>query len=232
MQDNKREITRIIEVLTGIIILLSTLSLVYSYLFNFEFTDPDPSLTKDLNYLSDNIILQKSSSISWMVTACLYVLLIPFYLIVFFRDQPLIHLLNSFLIIGMSLVFFRASLAGFAVVKIFSELPADQLPQPEPQLLSYIRDMYQLIWIGLTAFGGYVFLFSICRFRKTRINIFGRVLLLLSGPLLVVFIWLDPEHVLFNTAFAVASIGLLITGARLTNVGMVRRLAIYDQSDE
>lgn len=229
MQDNKREITRLIEVATGIIILLSTLSIVFSYLFNFEFASPDHSLSNDFSYLSENLALQKSSSISWMVTACLFLVLIPFYLIVFFRDQPLIHLLNSFIITGMAVVFFRSSLAGFAIVKTVAELPADQFAQPEPQVLSYLRDMIQLTWIGLTAFGGYVFLLSINRFRKTRINIFGRILLLLSGPVVVVFTWLDPEHILYSTALAVASIGLLITGVRLTNVGMIRRLVKSEQ---
>lgn len=206
--------------MTGIIIILSTLSIVFSYLFNFEFASPDHSLTDDFSYLSDNITLQRSSSISWMVTACLFVVLIPFYLIVFYRDQPVIHILNSLIITGMAVVFFRASLAGFAVVKTIAALPADHSAQPEPQVLSYIRDMIQLTWIGLTGFGGYVFLLSIRRFRKARVTIIGRILLFSSGPFLVIFTWRDPEHILFNTALAAASIGLFFTGVMFVNKGV------------
>lgn len=224
MQDNKRRIARTIEVLTGIILLLGALSFVFSYLFNFEFSSPDQSLGNDFMYLAENLTLQRSSSISWMVTASLFLALIPFYLMVFYRDQPLIHILNSLTLTFMALVIFRTSLAGFAIVKFVEGLSEAEIYVPNPQVLTYIRDIQLLIKGGLIAFGFYAFLLSISRFRKTRINIFGRSLLLLSGPLLIAFTLLDTEHVLFNIALAVASIGLLITGVRLTNVGMVRRL--------
>ncbi len=224
MQNNKRKNVRIIEVLTGIIIVLAALSVVLSFLFNFEFTGPDHSLAEDLNNLADNTAQQRSSSISWMVTASLFVILLPFYLVIFYRDQPLIHILNSLVITGMAVAFFRASLAGFAVVEIIKALPADQPSQPDPQVLTYIRDMVMLTRIGLTAYGSFVILLSISRFRKTRFNIFGRILLFLSGPLLVIFTWVDPEHVLFNTALAAASIGLFITGVNFVNKGMVQSI--------
>ena len=231
MHHNKREIARIIEVWAGIFILLSTLALVFAYLLNFEFASPDQSLETDFLYMTNNVALQKTSSIAWMATAIILILFLPLYLLAFYRDHSLIHVLNALIITFISLVLFRASLAGFSAVRLIEDLRETESYITDNQILTYVRDIMLLKNAGISALGVFAFFWSISRFRKAKINILGRILLLLSGPVLAVFTWLNPEHILFNASLAVVVTGMLIYGASLVNKGMAKGSDGSDGSD-
>ncbi len=220
MHNNKRGKIRKIEVLTGIILILATLSLLISYLLNFEYISPEHSIEEDMNFLLESTIPQRISSIAWMTTALITLSLLPFYLITFYRFHRVAHIINGLLITIMATVFFRAALAGLSIVNIVESFPENEGIQSVNQVLSLIKDTILLIQIGVTVFGGYVFILSISRFRKARIPLFGTILLILSGPVLIVFIWMNPEHLILTSAMAVASIGLFITGTKLVNKGL------------
>ncbi len=220
MLDNKRRKIRKIEVLTGIFLILATLSVLISYLLNFEYISPEHSIEEDMNFLLESTRPQRISSIAWMITAIFSLFLLPFYLITFYRFHRVIHIVNGLLITIMATVFFRTALAGLSIANIIESFPENEGIQSVNQVLSLIKDTILLIQIGLTAFGGYVLILSISRFKKAKIPLFGTILLLLSGPVLIVFIWLNPEHLILTSAIATASIGLLITGNKIVNKGL------------
>jgi len=110
MQNNKREKTRIIEVFTGIVLILSTLSVLIAFLTNFEFASPDRSIEEDLNFLSESALQQKTSAITWLVTGVLFVFLLPLYLMVFYRFQRWMQVINGLLITAMAMLFFRTGI--------------------------------------------------------------------------------------------------------------------------
>jgi len=79
-----------------------------------------------------------------------------------------------------------------------------------------------LIKIGLTAYGGYIFVLSITIFRRIKFSGFLTILLFLSGPVLIVYTWLNPEHIITTSSLAISAIGLLMTGTKLVNKGLLR----------
>lgn len=223
MSNNKREIVRIIEVFAGIFLILATLSILISYLLNFEFTSPDRSIEEDLNYLLESSGQQKTSAIIWLITSVLILVLMPLYLMVYYRFNRLVQVLNGLLITGMAVLFLRTALAGFSISNIVESIPEGQVLQPGNQLLSYIKDSIILFQIGLSAYGGLAVLLGINGIWKVRLSIFANILLCLSGPVLIVYTWINPEHILLTTSIAVSAIGFLIVGAKLVVKGIKRR---------
>lgn len=223
MPNNKREIVRIIEVFAGILLILATLSILISYLLNFEFTSPDRSLEEDLNYMSESAAQQKTSALTWLITSVSFLVLLPLYLMVYYRFNRLVQVMNGLLITGMAVLFLRTALAGFSIINIVDTLPEGEILQPGDQLLSYIRDSVLLFQLGLTAYGGLAILLGINGIWKVRLSIFANILLCLSGPVLIIYTWIDPEHILLTTSIAVSVIGFLIIGAKLVNKGIRRR---------
>lgn len=220
MHNNKRGKIRKIEVLTGIILILATLSILISYLLNFEYISPEHSIEEDMNFLLESTIPQRISSIAWMITALFTLSLLPFYLITFYRFHRITHIINGLMITIMATVFFRTALAGLSIANIVESFPENESIQSVNQVLSLIKDTILLIQTGITVFGGYVFILSISRFKKAMIPLFGTILLFLSGPVLIVFIWMNPEHLILTSAMAAASIGLFISGTKLVNKGL------------
>lgn len=225
MPDNKREIVRIIEVFAGILLILATLSILVSYLLNFEFTSPERSLDEDLNFLSENLGQQKTSALNWLVTSILFLILLPLYLMVYYRFNRLVQVLNGLLITAMAVLFLRTAMAGLAITAIVNAIPEGELLQPGDQLFTYIRDGILLSQIGLTAYGALAFLLGINGIWKVRLAVFANILLCLAGPVLIVYTWVNPEHILHTTSIAISSIGFLIVGARLVTRG-IRRVTL------
>jgi len=220
MHNNKRKKIRNIEVLTGIILILATLSLLISYVLNFEYISPEHSIEEDMSFLLESTRPQRISSVSWLITSIFSLFLLPFYLITFYRFHRVIHIVNGLLITVIASLFFRTALAGFSIANIVESFPENEGIQSVNQILSLIKDTILLIQIGLTTFGGYVFFLSISRFKNAGIPLFGTILLILSGPVLIVFIWMNPEHLLLTSAIAAATIGLLNAGVKLVNKGL------------
>ncbi len=232
MSNNKRQIVRIIEVFAGIFLILATLSVLVSYLLNFEFTSPDRSIDEDLNYLFESATQQKTSAISWLITSALFLVLLPLYIIVYYRFNRLVQVLNALLITAMAVLFLRTAMAGFSIADFVKSLPEGEILQPGTQLLSYIRDSMLLFQVGLTAYGGLALILGVNGIWKVRLSIFANILLCLSGPVLIIYTWIDPENILLTTSIAVSSIGFLIVGAKLVVKGIKRKRGLIPDDED
>jgi hypothetical protein len=222
---NKPKISRFIEVPTGLFFLTTILLVLVSFLFNFDFYNPDTSLEEDIGYLLDSSLRQKLSSITLITAGVANLVFIPLYLMMFHRFQKLIHIFNSFLILVMAFSFFRAGLTGLGIYRMVTgaesvETIIDPASTVLYELLARIRVTILLTKTGITAFGLYSIVLSVSRFREVRFPVFGSMLLILSGPLIVTFVWLNPEHILLTAGLAAATIGFLMIGVTLVNKGL------------
>lgn len=222
---NKPKISRFIEIPTGLFFLLTIILILVSFLFNFDFYSPDTSLEEDIGYLFDSALRQKLSAITLLAAGVATLVFIPLYLMMFHRFQKRIHIFNSFLILVMAYSFFRAGLTGLEIFRLVESTESvSEVTDPASlvlyQLLERIRSTTLFTKIGITAFGLYSIVLSVSRFREVRFPVFGSMLLILSGPVIVTFVWLNPEHILLTSALAAATIGFLMIGVTLVNKGL------------
>ncbi len=112
MQQKTRKKVRRREVATGLIIILVAFSFVGSLLLDFNFVSPYATLQEDLAYLSEHIENQKISSWSWLTTALITFIAIPFYVAVFTNRLRILHYINGLLMLGASSGFLVMGLMG------------------------------------------------------------------------------------------------------------------------
>ncbi len=225
MQKRKREKSRIIEVITGFLIILGTMGVLISFLFHMDYTQPGSGIEEDLSFLAENVSRQLISAYCWLSTGFLMLLLLPFYLIVFNRFQKGVHLFNGLLLTIMAYMFTRSGidalhLAGYA--KELSDTGEQILTDNENtlQALQLIHDIILFLKIGVTIYGAYLLTLSLARFREGRFSVMGSILIFIAGPVIITFTWLNPEHILLTAGLAAASVGMLFIGVFLVNKGM------------
>ena len=211
------------EIFTGLFLILSALAILASYLLDFEYPRVEEAVTTDLEYLNDNLIRQILSVFSWAAATLFLVLLLPFYLLLFNRYQRFMHILNGMLILATAYFFMKSGLTTWHMVSLIRELP-------EPGNLSAESVSYEILipWIqgnvamdqwGRILLGLFLFSFSMVRLKAKSFPLFASILLFLSGPLIVLFSWTDPGHILLTSAMAASTVGMLLGGAFLVNRG-------------
>jgi hypothetical protein len=218
----KRNKTRIIEAIVGLVMILSVLSMLFAFLMNFDYTVPDATIEEDVDFMADSISRQKLSAISWLVAGAINLFLLPFYLILFQRFQKGMHIFNAFLLLGMAFCFFRLGLTILNIAEFSSNYPELRIEEGEipTEVLVAIRQVLQLSKIGITFFGAFSTVFTISRFSEVKFPVVGSTLAFLAGPVVITFIWLNPEHVLLTASLALGWTGLLMIGLRLANKGL------------
>ena len=216
------------EIFTGLFLILSALAILASYLLDFEYPRVEEAVTTDLEYLNDNLIRQILSAFSWAAATLFLVLLLPFYLLLFNRYQRFMHILNGMLILATAYFFMKSGLTTWHMVSLIRELP-------DPGTLSSESVSYEILipWIqgnmamdqwGRILLGLFLFSFSLVRWRVKPFPLFASILLFLSGPLVVLFSWTDPGHILLTSAMAASTVGLLLGGAFLVNRGFLKTM--------
>lgn len=219
----KRINTRFIEVNGGFLLIFSVLSVLIAFLLNFDYTLPNATFEEDVDFLVGNIDRQKISAISWLISGMINLIFMPVYLILFNRFQRIIHLINSFFILGMAWSFVSIGLHELNIAKIlqtFMQGGGLNGEVTEQLILPVMRKIILLHQSGLTAFGAFAFLFAVSRFSDVKFPLFKRILPLLAGPLIIIFIWLDSDHILLTVSLAAAWTGLLLIGVRIVNRGL------------
>ena len=109
---------RTIEIISGLLLLLSTVSILLSFLLNFDYTLPHASFEDDIDFISDSISRQRISAISWLITGIIFLLYLPFYLSVFYSFQKGMHLLNGLCILLIAYMAVRGGLTQFEIVML------------------------------------------------------------------------------------------------------------------
>ena len=222
MQSSKKQRRR--EVLAGLVIILVTLSYVTSLLLDFDFVSPYATLQEDLSYLSNHLQNQQLSIWSWLLTAIVTSLSIPFYLVLFHKRLKLLHYVNSIWLLGAALGFVMMGMAGLELYKELAGGLLSSSTQTEEQVWIRLLSMYQdeLLYrrIGSSFVGVFAFGLGLTRFKMKRFPIFAMILLMICGPTMIFFNWYDPEHLIRTAAMAGILIGMTTFSVRIINKGL------------
>ncbi len=222
----KRKTSRSIEIITGLFLILSVITMMVAFLLNFDYSVPNATFEEDVDFLMDNLSRQNTSAVLWIIAGAVSLFFIPIYLIMFHRFQKGMHLLSSFFILCMSFAFFNIGLRELHIARILHQsLETDILLNQMITLnvLHNIKYILILFKSGITAFGAFATVFTISRFRDVKFPVFGSTLVFLSGPVIVTFIWLNPGHIVMTLALAAAWTGLLIIGSKLVVRGLHKK---------
>jgi len=223
----ERRNLRIIEIATGLMLILSVLTMLVSVLLGFDYTLPNATFSEDIDFLKDSISRQQVSAIAWLVAAGVNLVFLPVYLLMFHRFQIGMHILNSFFILAMAFFFFMLGIKELYIADITAKLIGSD---PEvgdaltTEILLSIRQVQLSLKLGLTAFGAFATIFTISRFSEVKFPVFGSTLTFLAAPVVITFTWLNPDHLLMTSSLAVAWTGLLIIGARFVTLGLKEKI--------
>lgn len=224
MQQKTRKKVRRREVATGLIIILVAFSFVGSLLLDFNFVSPYATLQEDLAYLSEHIENQKISSWSWLTTALITFIAIPFYVAVFTNRLRILPYINGLLMLGASSGFLVMGLMGLELHQTMILNFGEGLEQVDEQmkfeLLERFREVQFYRRIGSSFVGLFAIGLSLSKFKLGQFPLFSTILLILSGPALIFFNWYDPEHLVRTIAMAGIMIGVTVFCVRLINRGL------------
>lgn len=224
MQRNSEHSRRLWEILTGGFLILLAFSFVASLLLDFRFVSPDASPQEDLDYLSESIPAQKTSSWAWLLTSLLTLACIPFYLAAFHRRLRFLHIINAifmmfasagFLMMAKTGLELESEMVGFVGKGIDWTLDRVQFSLLEKYSQEQIYRRMGSSFVGMWAIG-----IGLSRIRARLVPAVASFLLLASGPTLIVFNWIDPEHLLRTVAMTGIITGVMIFCVRLINRGL------------
>ena len=208
----------------GLITLLAAFSYVASLLLDFNFVSPYATIQEDLAYLSNHLQNQQISVWSWLITAIMTFVAIPFYLLLFHKRIKVLPYLNALMLLGASGGFLMMGLTGLG---LFHELTAvvqkgivlaDE--QTRLDLLTMFHDEQFYRRVGSSFLGTFVFGLGLTKFWIKRYPLVSSILLFLAGPTMIYFNWHDPEHIIRTAAMAGIVVGMTIFCVRLINKGM------------
>ena len=221
MQSRNKQRRR--EVFAGLVIILAALSYVTSLLLDFDFVSPYATLQEDLSYLSNHLQNQQLSIWSWLLTAMITFLSIPFYLALFHKRLKILHYVNSIWMLGASVGFVMMGSSG---LELYHELAGGLLrssTQTEEQVWIRLLSMYQDVLfyrrIGSSFVGMFAFGLGLTRFKIKKFPVIAMILLMISGPTMIFFNWYDPEHLIRTAAMAGILIGMTTFSVRVINKG-------------
>ncbi|HER09219.1 MAG TPA: hypothetical protein ENO20_09955 [Bacteroides sp.] len=224
MEQKRNPRVRRREVVTGLVVILTSFIYVGSILFDFSFVSSYATLQEDLVYLSEQIDNQKISSIAWLATSLATLVSIPFYLLVFHGRLQTLQYLTGLLLLGASLGFLLMGKTGLDIHRIMLQIPVDSFQEAGEEiklsLLEKYRQEQMFRKIGSSFVGLFAMGLSIVRFRLGRFPFLSAGLLLVSGPLLIFYNWYDPDHLIRTAAMAGIMIGVVMFSVRLINKGL------------
>ena len=222
LQSHKKQRRR--EVWMGLITLLAAFSYVASLLLDFNFVSPYATIQEGLAYLSNHLQNQQISVWSWLITAFMTFVAIPFYLLLFHKRIKVLPYVNTLMLFGASVGFLMMGLTGLGLfhdlntaVQKGIEL-ADE--QTRLELLTLFHDEQFYRRVGSSFLGTFVFGLGLTKFWIKRYPIVSSILLFMSGPTMIYFNWTDPEHIIRTAAMAGIMVGMTIFCVRLINKGM------------
>ncbi|MCF8346086.1 MAG: hypothetical protein K9G38_02650 [Bacteroidales bacterium] len=222
----KRSKSRSIEIITGLFLILSVITMMVAFLLNFDYTVPNATFEEDVDFLMDNLSRQNTSAVLWIITGAVSLFFTPIYLIMFHRFQKGMHLLSSFFILCMSFAFFNIGLRELHIARILYRSLETDVVLNQMITLDVLRNIKYILILfksGITAFGAFATVFTISRFRDVKFPVFGSTLVFISGPVIVTFTWLNPGHIIMTLALAAAWTGLLIIGSKLVVRGLQKK---------
>jgi hypothetical protein len=219
----KRRNTRYIEVSTGFILLMSVLSVLVSFLLNFDYTIPNATFEEDIDFLTENITSQKISAISWIIAGAFNLIFLPFSLILFQRYLRWSHILSGLFILTLAFCYVNIGINGLNIAWASNQYILDTekfASTPTALILPKIRHIMMMHKIAVTAFGSFALTIAILRFKIIKFHFTGSSLVLVAAPLIIIFNWINAEHIILTASLAVCWAGLLMIGSKLITKGL------------
>jgi len=208
----------------GSITLLAAFGYVAALLLDFNFVSPYATIQEDLSYLSNHLQNQQISVWSWLITALLTFVAIPFYLILFHPRIQVLPWVNALILLGASAGFLMMGLTGVSLFHDLTTVVQNGIDLADEQtrldLLSKFNEEQHYRRIGSSFLGTFVFVLGLSRIWIRRYPLISSILLIISGPVMIYFNWIDPDHIIRTAAMAGIVIGMTIFGVRLINKGM------------
>jgi len=223
LKDHQKRVRRI-EVFTGLLFILLSLSYIASLLLDFKFVSLYATPQEDLAYLSEHVGNQGISSCAWMITSFLTLLSLPFYILVLWRHVKVLPLLNTLFILGAAAGFFLMARTGLDLRREMMVVLEEGLETSHEQLVASLMEQFRLEQfyrhIGSSCVGLFAVGLGAGKVWLRRIPLLSAILLILSGPVLVVFNWMEPDHLAHTAAMAGVIIGMALFCIRLINKGL------------
>jgi len=212
------------ELWMGLITLLAALSYVASLLLDFNFVSPYATIQEDLAYLSNHLQNLQISVWSWLLTALMTFLALPFYLLLFHQRIRVLPYFNAAVLLGAFGGFLMMGLAGLDLYHELIEIVEKGIELADEQtrldLLTRFHDEQFYRRIGSSFLGVFVFFLGLSKIWISRYPLISSILLLLSGPTMIYFNWTEPDHLIRTIAMTGIVIGMTIFSVRLINKGM------------
>ncbi len=222
LQSHKKQRRR--EVWMGLITLLAAFSYVTSLLLDFNFVSPYATIQEDLSYLSNHLQNQQISVWSWLITALMTFMAIPFYLLLFHKRIIVLPYFNALMLLGASGGFLMMGVTGLELFRELTEIVEKGIELADEQtrldLLTMFHDEQFYRRVGSSFLGVFVFGLGLTKFWIHRYPLISSILLFLSGPTMIYFNWTEPDHLIRTIAMAGIVIGMTIFSVRLINKGM------------
>ncbi len=215
---------RRIEVITGLLIIMTAFSFVAALLLDFDFVSPYATLKEDLSYLSDHLRSQQISSWAWLTTSITILIATPFYFVMFHKRLRYLHYITGLMMLGGAAGFLLMGLTGLDLHQDLVRITQEGFEQADGQaklgLLQQYRQAQLYRYAGSSFVGLFAMGLGLIKFRLAKFPIFSTILLLSSGPVLIFFNWYDPDHLARTVAMAGIMIGVTVFCVRLINKGI------------
>ena len=221
-QTHKKQRRR--ELWMGLVTLLAAFSYVASLLLDFNFVSPYASIQEDLAYLSNHQQNLQISVWSWLITAFMTFMAVPFYLLLFHQRIKVLPYFNALMLLGAFGGFLMMGLTGMGLFYELREIVEKGIALADEQtrlnLLTRFNDEQFYRRVGSSFLGIFVFVLGLSKFWISRYPLISSILLLLSGPTMIYFNWTEPDHLIRTIAMAGIVVGMTIFSVRLINKGM------------
>jgi hypothetical protein len=208
----------------GLVTLLAAFSYVASLLLDFNFVSPYATIQEDLAYLSNHQQNLQISVWSWLLTALMTFVAVPFYLLMFHKRIKVLPYFNALMLLGAFGGFLMMGLTGMGLYYELTEIVEKGIELADEQtrlnLLTRFNDEQFYRRVGSSFLGVFVFVLGLSKFWISRYPLISSILLLLSGPTMIYFNWTEPDHLIRTIAMTGIVIGMTIFSVRLINKGM------------
>jgi len=216
------------DAITGIFMLFTGISITASFLTNFEFIGIITNFTEDFEYLSDSRAIIKINSAFWILSALLTTFLSAslFSSMKIFKNPSKYY--TGFFLLLTAVMFFIAGIKGLGLVEtlVYQETKVINLIENEYIKASIIslekeKDLYIRVSGVLIGFG--LFSLGLFSMKTLRIPLFFGIIFFITGISLPVLTVVSPQCLLYDIAFIIALITLILFSIRLIFYGLARK---------
>ena len=214
------------EIIAGIFLLLSGLSVVVTLLTDVRFMSSFYSVSEDIAYLSDNIYVLYLNSVLWMITALFMTICAAGLISAVVPHHSFLGYLQGFLFILASAMFYVAAIKGFSLRDLMLNYSELELANPDSLKINvlillkeknlYLTAAYVIIGLSFIVVGLFAFL-------TMKIRVVSGILSLITGFLIIVFTLFIPDSLLVQIGLIMACLMFFILTVQFLFKGLEKK---------